>query len=391
MAAEQRTTVPAQPAIGVRLSVYADVLLKALPLLWVVVLAAFVLLNEHFFQDVATYYRAGQAIAAGSNPYQGPDYAFRYWPIVAWLWSGPARLPLILVQAAVGTGMAAAAALAVALFVRSLSADGVEVRRPALTVLAFSPAALTLAVTGQLAGLSLVCFALAWRLRDRPLLAGALLVVTGLKPQYIVLALPLLAVLPRRSWLAFAAGMLAWPMLSVLVAGPQLFWHYLQVLSALNATGSTLVTAEVSWFFLVPGMFHLRIIAEAIALAVLVTLVIREAWRVQRRERPSDRRLEVLTAAAFCAMPHAVAYDLLFLTPLFLRLLAEWPPVRWVVLVVWFLIPTLGFALLNSGGSMLGGIAPPVLLLLGVLNGARAHAAISHDGRAGALAVAAQR
>ncbi len=204
-----------------------------------------------------------------------------------------------------------------ALAVRRLAADRASYVF-LVGALMLCPAASNTVLAGQNAFLSLALMAGGVLcLKDRPLLAGALLGLMIFKPQYfLLLPVALLAGRDRRALAGMAVAALLFVAASALLFGPGLWWDWVNVYlhpqhtMAVNATDwghmwdesvSTCVTLLGAPGWLAKAVQGLAMLAAAGAV-----------WRAFRRDLPAGIRLAILLPAALLASPHVSPYDLIF-------------------------------------------------------------------------------
>ncbi|MBW8709184.1 MAG: DUF2029 domain-containing protein, partial [Alphaproteobacteria bacterium] len=153
-------------------------------------------------------------------------------------------------------------------------------------------------------------------LESKPLLAGALLGVVILKPQFFVLLpLALIAARQGRALAGMMISVVALTLLSAALFGPSLWldWFnvYLQpqVVAGMNGTdwGHSWDDSVSTCLTLLGAPKMIALAGQGIALLVAAAAV----WRAFQSTHPS--RLAVLLCAALLASPHVSNYDLIFL------------------------------------------------------------------------------
>jgi hypothetical protein len=180
------------------------------------------------------------------------------------------------------------------------------------------PAASNNVLAGQngFLALALICGGVLC-LKDRPLLAGALLGLMIFKPQYfLLLPVALAAAGDRRALVGMAASALLFVAASVLLFGPGLWWDWIAVYlhpqhtMAVNATewGHMWDESVSTCAALLGAPGWLTKAAQGLAMLVAAGAV----WRAFRRDLPAQAQLGVLLAAALLASPHVSPYDLIF-------------------------------------------------------------------------------
>jgi hypothetical protein len=262
------------------------------------------------------------------------DFRPNYPPVVAWLVSPLASLPLLEAMAAFSLLSVACYASAVWLIAatgRSGALSGrVKALRDidlALAAAAF-PALFTVLRYGQLSALTLllVAGAIAAAAARRDLLAGALLGLLVYKPN--LLLLPALLFLVTRQWrllagLALGAG--AELLADLALAGAAPMRQYLATLAGI-ARQPELVQYYPAESHSLRGFVRLLLpwppLATAAGLAAvpLAAWLAARAWRAHGDWRP---RWAALVLAALVASPHLLTYDLLLLAAPLL-LLVDW-------------------------------------------------------------------
>jgi hypothetical protein len=189
-------------------------------------------------QDFSAYWVAGRSVRLGLDPYinyvdGGPAPAlwdgvaafrhsrFLYPPLIAELFRLPALLPFRAAKA-IFTGLSVVAWLGAAALVASITGVRRDLARMVIAGALFFPLYLHLE-QGQIDLLLLVLLLGAWRLRERPVAAGALLAGAAMVKPALLVLLPILAALGRPRWVAatlgWGAGLLA---LTAIVSGPAL-------------------------------------------------------------------------------------------------------------------------------------------------------------------------
>jgi alpha-1,2-mannosyltransferase len=153
-------------------------------------------------------------------------------------------------------------------------------------------------------------------LRDRPLLAGALLGLTVFKPQFFpLLSLALLASGEKKALTAMAASAAALVLVSALLFGPQLWLDWINVylhpqqVAGVNGTewGHRWDDSVSTCVALLGAPQALATAAQALAALTALAVV----WLAFRQSHP--QRLAILLCATLLASPHVSNYDLLLL------------------------------------------------------------------------------
>lgn len=252
------------------------------------------------------------------NPQLTLDLAHpNYSPVVAWLFAPLSHLPYL-------TAMSVWAMISIAIYAGAmmlLSGATGRVRHDPFTVALVavaSPALFTTLRYGQLSALSLAAWAICARLvwAGRPLLAGVALGALIYKPNLVIGAALALAI--ARQWrmlLGVIGGACLESALGMLLAGPDTYWRYLEVLSTI-ARQPTLVQLHPAESHSLAGMLRMwSAPPTATMLATLVGLVAAPwagglVWRLTEDYRP---RLAALSLCAIVASPHLLTYDLLLL------------------------------------------------------------------------------
>jgi hypothetical protein len=335
----------------------------AFAILWpFIVLAAPRSVALERFYDADTYYRAGQAYLAGTNPYLDPH--FRQWPIVAAICAPMALLPPLGAEIAFAS-LSALGGLAGLLFALSrLRREGTSPSRLAVVLIAFGPPFLMLFYVGQWTGLCFAAYGAGlWLVDRRPRLAGVCFALLIAKPHLALIALPVLIASRPAAARAFALAALAWPASSLVVGGVQgladfaaQLYHVRQAATAL--TGVTLAT-------LVPLRGPALASMQLLGMASLCILLTKLAFlRIRRRLRPTPGVVDAVAAAVLAMLPYASIYDLVFVSPGLLRLAAR--PDRRVaeLLAAWWLLLAAKELLEPYGGTGIMALIPPATALL---------------------------
>ena len=181
------------------------------------------------------------------------------------------------------------------------------------------PAAAISVVDGQCGFLVAGLLVLGFRLLPvRPLLAGAVLGLVCVKPQF-GLMVPV-ALLATRQWRAIsgAAGACLGLVLASMAAfgwRPWLWWIDRAAFSY-GHTGSEWASFERMWGNSVYACAALLHAPPMLSLALQICAVAAAAvfvWRAWRRDLAADRKLAVLLAATILAAPHFSTYDMILL------------------------------------------------------------------------------
>jgi hypothetical protein len=283
---------------------------------WVIFLAA---ARAFFTGDLSHIYNQvwiTQAVNSGFAHWLSVPEPFPLFPYP------PVFLLLVLPFAALPVGLSLAASQllsfgGLALAVRRLAPD-----RATYVVLVgalvLCPAASNNVLAGQngFLALALICGGVLC-LKDRPLLAGALLGLMIFKPQYfLLLPIALAAAGERRALVGMAASALLFVAASVLLFGPGLWWDWIAVYlhpqhtMAVNATewGHMWDESVSTCAALLGAPGWLAKAAQGLAILVAAGAV----WRAFRWDLPVEAQLGVLLAAALLASPHVSPYDLIF-------------------------------------------------------------------------------
>ncbi len=153
----------------------------------------------------------------------------------------------------------------------------------------------------------------------RPLLAGAVLGLLSVKPQFALLVpVPMLAMGQWRSLLGAAGSALALVAVSAIAFGPELWvWWVNQAVSAFSDPHSRWIMFGRLWGNSVYACVallgmppHLASLLQAFAILAAAACV----YVVFRSRQGTNRRLAVLLAAVILAAPHSSTYDAILLT-----------------------------------------------------------------------------
>ena len=213
------------------------------------------------------------------------------------------------------------------------------------------PAASINAVSGQCAFFVAAVLVLGIRLlRDRPLLAGLVLGLLSVKPQFALLVpIPLLAMGQWRGLLGAAVSALTLILVSTMLFGAEPWiWWIGQNLSHLGDTGSEWVTFGLLWGNSVYACAILLGVPAAVASLLQALAIVTAAacvWVAYRSHLGADLRLAVLLAAVILAAPHSATYDAILLTIAGMVWYAELPaprPLHGIALLVLWLLPLVG-------------------------------------------------
>ncbi|HZQ98520.1 MAG TPA: glycosyltransferase family 87 protein [Chloroflexota bacterium] len=333
-------------------------LLKAIVGLAIGAPIAFVLAPSGYalerFHDAAVYYRAGRAHLAGVDPYV--DLTFRQWPLVAAICAPLALLPERLAGVVVSS-LSSLAGLVGFYLLRLRLADHPTAPRLWWAAVALGPPFLTLFYLGQMTGFCFAGFCAGlWLLDRRPWLAGVAFALMGAKPHLVLLALPALLGGPLAALIGFVLASLLWPLGSLAVAGPGGLVAFGRALYTIGGLDEELVGVPVST--LLPAG-PARTVVELVALALIVGLLAALTVLRLRGRRLAGSGVEVATALILVGLPYARMYEMLFATPLMLRLGTSRATRSWLLALAWWLLPLLSLALLSHGGGGLASLAVP--------------------------------
>jgi hypothetical protein len=334
------------------------VLFKAIIGLAICAPVAFVLAPPGYalerFHDAAVYYRAGRAYLAGVDPYG--DLTFRQWPLVAAMCGLLALLPERL-AGVVASSLSSLAGLVGFYFLRLRLADQPTAPRLWWAAVALGPPFLTLFYLGQMTGFCFAAFCAGlWLLDRRPWLAGVAFALVGAKPHLALLALPALLAGPWAALAGFGLASILWPLGSLAVGGPGGLAAFARAIYTIGGLDEELVGVPVST--LLPAG-PARSVVELVALALIGGLLTALAVLRLRGRRLAASGVEVATALILVGLPYARMYELLFATPLVLRL-GTAPATRSRVLAAaWWLLPLLSLGLLSHGGAGLVSLLIP--------------------------------
>ena len=213
------------------------------------------------------------------------------------------------------------------------------------------PAASSNFLLGQcsflIAGLLVLGFRL---LPRRPLLAGAVLGLVSIKPQFgLMVPVALLAMREWRSFAGVAASALALVAISALMFGPELWvWWIGQTLKTFSDTDYHWATFNRLWGTSVYACAILLGLSAKLASLMQILAVVGSAagvYLAYRSHLGQGRKLAVLLACAILAAPHAGFYDDVLLTVAGALWLSETPAPQlwhWIVMLVLWLSPLLG-------------------------------------------------
>lgn len=332
-------------------------------LLWTVALLAVLLLAPDSmiagrFADAGTYFLAGRAFLHGQNYYAAPD--FRQWPLVAAAWAPVAAFPYpIILRLWVLLTLAGSAAGFAALHRRLKRTGACPSARWTLMVV-LGPPTLIMLYLGQMSGLCFAAYAVGLGLLDRrPRLAGCCFALMAAKPHLALLAVPALLAAPWSAAVAFGAALLLWPLGSLLAAGPASLPAFLAQVYRIRDSEGGIVASSLSSLLPLHGTVHTALQLASFA-ALLAGLGVLLAVRLRRGRPLTAATADLATAAALCVLPYALVSELLFLTPLLLRLGVR-PGRRAPLLVVaWWIIPWLAALLAPHGLGGVAALLPPL-------------------------------
>lgn len=332
-------------------------------LLWTVALLAVLLLAPDSliagrFADAGTYFLAGRAFLQGQNYYAGPD--FRQWPLVAAAWAPVAAFPYpIILRLWVLLTLAGSTAGFAALYRRLARAGARPSPRWTLMVV-LGPPTLIMLYLGQMSGLCFAAYAVGLGLLDRrPRLAGCCFALMAAKPHLALLAVPALLAAPWSATVAFGAALLLWPLGSALVAGPASLPAFLTQVYRIRDSEGGIVASSLSSLLPLHGAAHsaLQLASLAVLLAGLGALCV---VRLRRGRPLPAATADLATAAALCVLPYALVSELLFLTPLLLRLGVRPGQHTPLLIVAWWTIPWVAALLAPHGLGGVAALLPPL-------------------------------
>lgn len=289
--------------------------------------------------DFLQYYSAGHEVIAGhaadayrwtpmlneeqaiAYPYRVPVNVFQpffiYPPIAALLFAFFALLPYDVARFVWFIVSAVALAASLLLLERTLGLTGRAAAAFRFAAIIFLPVFQTL-FQGQVTGFLLLAFAAAaaFLVRGEPLLAGVSLSVVTVKPQLLVVVLPVLLVRGRWKVLAaFTAAVVVEGLVALVVLGPATTAGYLRVMLALPTWGTTsglmLNGAGESLY----GLAHALLAGRAADLGWFVAAVVvlvascLYAWVARGAAVP----FVLAVIGGLLISPHLILYDLTLL------------------------------------------------------------------------------
>ena len=171
-----------------------------------------------------------------------------------------------------------------------------------------------------------------------------------------MLALPALATGGLAALVPFALGLLAWPLGSFALYGGGGLLDFGAQLYQVRDGNAGLLGVALGDLLPLTGPAHSA--AQAVS-GLLLVGALALLW-LRRRRRPFEpAEIDLAAAVLLAALPYARLYDLLFVTPLLLRVDRAPRASTPLLLLGWWLLPCLGLALLPYGGGGLPALLPP--------------------------------
>jgi hypothetical protein len=217
--------------------------------------------------------------------------------------------------------------------------------------------------SGQMSGLCFGAYGLGLMLLERhPRTAGLVLACMAAKPHLAVLAIPALLAASPTATLTFAVGVLAWPVGSVLVLGPNALWSYgAQMLHAVDLNQGHVGISLSSLFPLKGTALRIAQLVSGLAFAANVIYLLYQ--RAHFGQLQSATKVDINTALSLAALPYALDYDLAFASAALLRLGDGRSTWGGALMIGWWLFPILGSALVTFGMGGIGALLPPAIAL----------------------------
>jgi hypothetical protein len=319
------------------------------------------------FYDAENYRHFGQEFLNGANLYQ--SIYFRQWPAVAALCAPLTLLPPPVASVLMAALCMAGGLLGLAGAHARLRRQGLSPGRLCLAATAFGPPFLMLFYVGQMTGLCFAAYGAGLLLIDRrPRLAGLCFALMAAKPHLALIALPALIASGPAAIVAFGLGVLGWPAASLLFGGVDglvaFAWQLLRVGGA-----GTLQNSGVS----LPSLLRLQgqplAVAQALCLAALLVFLGRMAL-LRRRGAPSGPGdVDAAAALVLVLIPYGMMYDLIFVSPLLLRLGSTPDRRSGALLAGWWLTLLLTLLLVDRGGGSVLGLVPVLAATLWLTRG----------------------
>ena len=274
------------------------------------------------FYDVNAQYARARAIAPASRdtlymPIQSPQTALVFAPLSA--------LPYpraVTIWLATLVGLYLAACWMIWVHCEALHAY----RREVLAAMVAFPGLYSTVLHGQTSAIALVAIAAAlsalWN--ERRIVAGIALGCLLFKPHWLAAAIAVFVV--SREWRVVAtalASALAQLGVTFALAGPAAMNGYWKILPSVQQIGDLLEPRPGDTL---KSFFKVFVPSEPVALAMYVAAscaVLAIAARIWRSDARFERRASALVIATVLISPHAFAYDLILLAPVYL-LLANW-------------------------------------------------------------------
>ena len=336
------------------------VLFKSLVLFGVIwpflVLAAPSAVAWERFWDAENYRHVGQQFLDGANLYQ--SIYFRQWPLVAALCAPLTLLPPLVANVVMATLCTAGGMLGLAGALARLRRQGLSPGRLCLAATALGPPFLMLFYVGQMTGLCFAAYGAGLLLIDRhPRLAGICFALMAAKPHLALIALPALIASGPAATVAFGLAALGWPAASLLAGGVDGLVDFAGQLLRVGGTG-TLQNSGVS----LASLFRLQgqplAVAQALCLAALLLFLGRMALLRWRGRPLSPGGVDAAAALILALLPYGMMYDLIFVSPVLLRLGSRPDRRSGTLLAAWWLSLLFTLLLVDRGGGSVLGLIP---------------------------------